>query len=138
MDFEKRNTLLKKIGDINDLSNYAVYVSIEEFFDGNDDLGSLWSNLEYPPSTMDQARDFLKEIRSKPEVEDLRVYILQFDGGEEWPASDTVLVVTDVSASQVRRWFKAFPPDEVISEEDVEMLAAIGHPNKAAVRLWWD
>lgn len=139
MDTQKRDALLSKVGNTLDHANNAVWVEIEDFFDGNDDLASFWCNLSEPPEEMSQAHEFLRSIRSRPDVSDLRVCVTQFDGGEgEWPFSDKVLLVTDVTATGVQAWFNRFPPNEVLAVEDEKLLGDLGHQGKSAVGLWWD
>ncbi|MEP2783665.1 MAG: hypothetical protein ABJO67_06745 [Pseudoruegeria sp.] len=139
MDNQKRYALLVKVGDLEDTGNRAVWVEVEEFFDGNDDLASFWCNLSGPPKELSQVSEFLRAIRSRIDVDDVLVCVTQFDGGkEEWPFSDTVLVVTDASTTDVQDWFDRFPPDEAFAEEDENLLSDLGYPGRAAVRLWWD
>ncbi|MEL6104177.1 MAG: hypothetical protein AAFR68_23095 [Pseudomonadota bacterium] len=139
IDIQKRDALLTKVGAIEDGDNIAVWVEVEEFFDGNEDLGSFWCNLAEQPEEMSQIFGFLRSIRSRSDVHGLRVCVSQFDGGEEeWPFSDTILVVTDTSKPNVQSWFERFPPDEILVEENDKLLSNLGYVGKTALRLWWD
>lgn len=139
MDIQKRDTLLNKVGRLEDLENTDVWVDIEDFFDGNDDLGSIWCSLPEPPEEISQVSAFLKTVRSRNNVNGLRICVSQFDGGEnEWPFSDTILVITDASKADVEVWFDRFPPDEIYVEEDEKLLGDLGFAGKRALRLWWD
>lgn len=139
MDIQKRDALLTRVGNLNDLDNAAAWVEVEQFFDGNDDLGSIWCNLHEPPEDMSRVSQFLKSIRSRSNVHGLRVLVSQYDGGEdEWPFSDAILVITEASTTEVQSWFKQFPPDEVFIEENEKLLKDLTYSGKSAVRLWWD
>lgn len=139
VDIQKRDALLNKVGILEDFENIAVWVEIEEFFDGNDDLASIWCNLPEPPEEMSQASDFLRSIRSRNNVHGLRICVSQFDGGEdEWPFSDTIMLITEASKTDVEVWFDRFPPDEIFIEEDENLLSKLGYAGKPALRLWWD
>ncbi len=138
MDIEKRNALVVALGDLDAPDNYNDYVSLEAFFDGNDDPGSMWCNLDEPPDTADETYRFLRSIRERHDVADILVRVIQVEDGE-WPFSDSVVIVTDESGMTVRSWFEKYPPDEVFEEDDAEYLSALGHPDTSkAIRLWWD
>lgn len=139
MNIQKRDALLELVGDLNDFDNVAAWVEIEQFFDGNDDLGSIWCNLDEPPEDMSQVSEFLHSIRSRSDVHGLRILVTQFDGGEdEWPFSDAILVVTEASTTEVQGWFNQFPPNEVFIEESEKLLSDLAYSGRAAVRLWWN
>jgi len=136
LDINKRDDLLSRVGEIHDATNPNVYVSLEDFFDGNDDLASFWCNLETPLDSLDQAFTYLKEIRVRAGVRDLKIQVKQFDGDDdEWPFSDTVIVFTDVDPGQVQSWFDRFPPDDAGQEETGDVVTAAGGK---FVWLWWD
>jgi hypothetical protein len=102
MDMQKRNALLRKVGDVNYKQNGLVLVTLEEFFDGNDDPGSIWPNLANEPIPAEVFK-VLKAIRSRKEVVDVRILVTQFDGVEdEWPFSDTVFVITSSTKEEVQ------------------------------------
>jgi hypothetical protein len=139
MEIQKRDALLNKVGLLEDHTNIAVWVDIEEFFDGNDDLCSIWCNLPEQPEEMSQISEFLSSVRSRNDVHGLRICVSQFDGGEnEWPFSDTILVITDAPKTDVQSWFDQFTPDEIFVEEDEKLVSDLGYAEKRALRLWWD
>jgi len=139
MDIQRRDALLAKVGDLLEHGNNSVWVEIEEFFDGNDDLASFWCNLPEPPEEMSMAAKFLRSIRSRNDVVGLRVCVTQFDGGDDqWPFSDKVLVISDAAETDVQTWFERFPPDEVMPVEDQKLLSDLGYRDKTGTILWWD
>jgi hypothetical protein len=88
-------------------------LTLEEFFEGNDSVGSIGCNLRSEP----EPREFyalLSAIRSRSDVNDVRVQITCVDyPGEEWPFSDTVWIMTTASPEDVKGWFpKRLAPNE--------------------------
>jgi len=126
-------------GDINDPTTRRPLLTLEEFFEGNDVYGSIWCNLSPTPSPA-EALTILKQIRSRPEVADVRIEVAQFDA-PEWPFSETVWVITEVSCEEVKSWFsEAVAPDEVwvgwrdgVTYEPLTIPSGM-HP----VACWWD
>jgi hypothetical protein len=70
MDTERRNKLVEKLKG----QDPMPLVSLEEFFIGNDDEASIGCNLMRRPG-MNVFYETLKEIRSKPNVQDVLVEI---------------------------------------------------------------
>lgn len=90
-----------------------IAVSLEDFFQGNDDLGSIGCNLgdEQPP--ISQFFRILTKIRSKSEVQDVLVRIYEYDDPDSWPYADTVYIITSASLEQVKQWIYELQPGEV-------------------------
>ena len=121
-------------------------LTIEEFFDGNDVPGSIWCNLavETPQGrimpTPAMAREVLEQIRSRPEVDDLRVAVSDIDD-PDWPFAEVVILVTSVDVFTVRKWFYSdVAPDAIrgISEKEKDDYEDIGVPASRMVMCWWD
>src|SRR5689334_4622956 len=80
-------------GDINSPATPRPLVTLEEFFEGNNDPGSIGYNF-YP----DQPRpgefyELFKQIRDHPEVSNVLVEVSQHEAPEEWPSTDTVWII---------------------------------------------
>lgn len=116
-------------------------VSLESFFEGNDDLGSIGCNLIDHPGVQ-RFFTVLRDVRERPEVTDVWVGINEMLGGDEWPFSDHVYVVTSASADDVLRWTAAlYPEPEVASGwwNDTPPVKPIPAPEGMRVlTLWWD
>ena len=139
MDYIKRDALLNKIGGPNQFGGLSSYVSLEDFIEGNDDPGSLWPNLYEPPKSPFEAFRFLEKIREHPEVDDLFIWISDFDEGDgSWPFAERVVVVTQVDPETVFSWFERYPPDSWFGEEEDLLVAALKQKGVKAVALWWD
>lgn len=118
-----------------------VAVSLEEFFEGNGDPASLWSNCP-EPIPLSRAYTRLRKIRARDDVHDVRIVLTQFDGGEtEWPSSDTIVIVTSRDKKAVRGWLgRGCPPDEMAGEDALANLAEpIEIPaGMRVIAAWWD
>jgi hypothetical protein len=115
-----RARLLARIGDINDLSRPRPLVTIDEFFDGNDDYGSIGYNLPDPPDPQEFYR-LLSTIAAQPEVGDVRIEVKDLEDPDGWPATDTIWIFTTASPDAVRGWFpERLAPDEWWTPEDIE------------------
>lgn len=111
-----REQLLQRIGDINDFDRPRPMVTLEEFFKGNDDPGSIGYNLPDPPMPKD-FYDTLKEIRARSDVHDVRIEVQDLEDPEGWPSSDTIWIITTASADPVASWFpKRLQPDEIATQ----------------------
>jgi hypothetical protein len=109
-----RDRLLARIGNINDFSRPRPLVTLEEFFEGNNDPASIGYNLPDPPSP----RDFyqlLLGLRKRPEVNNVLVEVKDLEDPDGWPSCDTIWIITTASAKDVRPWFpERFAPDDVL------------------------
>lgn len=111
MDARKR--LLERIGDINNPDLPRPLVTLEEFFEGNDDYGSIGYNLPDQPQP-EVFYELLKEIRQKPEVSDVRIEVMDLEDPDGWPATDTIWIITSAAPADVRSWFpERIAPDDV-------------------------
>ena len=138
---DSRTRLLTRIGDVNDPKVPRPLVTLEEFFEGNDDPGSIGYNLPEPP----EPREFyalLLEIRDKPGVADVRIEVMQLEDPEGWPNSDTIWVITTSTPDEVRSWF----PDRLAPDAVYDGFQTAVHPlehysvptGMRAVGIWYD
>jgi hypothetical protein len=89
-------------------------VTLEEFFTGNDDLGSIGCNLMEHPGT-GAFYETLRAIRSRPEVQDVLVGIYEVEEADEsmWPFSEHVYILTSAPQTEIESWMVALQPDEI-------------------------
>jgi hypothetical protein len=116
-------------------------VTLEEFFSGNDDFGSIGCNLS-PLLGPRLFYEKLKEIRARSSVKEVLVEINEVvpEDPETWPFSDRVYIFTDATHDEVSRWAAALRPDAI------EEGFASGRPSRApdfepsvkTYALWWD
>jgi hypothetical protein len=141
---DRRQTLIEKLRQVGLPSpgRPLPVVSLEDFFVGNEDYGSIGCNLSEHPGP----RFFfekLMEVRARPGVQDVLVEINEVEESDEsmWPFSDRVYVLTSAAKEEVEGWVAALMPDEV------EEGFGYGAPPASAPGLgkgvkvygvWWD
>lgn len=100
-----------RFGHSDDPETPRPLLTIDEFFDGNTEVGSIGCNLDSAPAP-EQFYELFQTIAQRPEVKDIRIQITAFDT-PEWPFSDTVYIMASASAEEVASWFPAeLRPDE--------------------------
>jgi hypothetical protein len=87
-------------GDYRSTDGPEPVVSLEMFFDGNDDMGSIACNLTEHPG-LDRFSAILRDIRDRPDVFAVWVGISEVMDDTQWPFSDHVYVVTTATAPEV-------------------------------------
>lgn len=137
MDLLKRDALLEKVGHLDEAPGV---VSLEDFFIGNDDGGSVWCNVPNPVSP-GRVFDILGGLRERDDVADVVMLVTQYDGGaDEWPFSDTIYIITAAATAEVLSWLdRDYVPDEYWLATKPEELRMLNIPTGMhAVGLWWD
>ncbi len=139
MDQAKLEALLETIGDVNDPDVPAPLVSLEEFFDGNDDGGSIWCNLPYAPSPA-EVRKVLEGVRAQDDVHDVLIMVTQYDGEGSWPFSDTVVFVTSLEdEDEIADLLGAnFGPDEIYTGLPERCEPYTPPKGMRVTTAWWD
>jgi hypothetical protein len=126
-------------GDVNDPETPLPLLSLAEFFEGNDVVGSIGCNLTPTPKPS-EFYQLLKRVAARPDVADVRVQVTMFDG-PEWPFSDTVWIITSATPEEVRDWFEeVVRPDECWRgwTEGVTFEPCSVPPGMDPVACWWD
>ena len=107
-----RESLLARIGDINNFEIPRPIVTLEEFFEGNDDRASIGCNLP-EPYTPQEFFAFFKKLRDHPDVSDVLVEIELLDHPDVWPFTSTIWFVTSLSQVVLAKHFEErIRPDE--------------------------
>jgi hypothetical protein len=143
MDHQRRQDLIAKI-KIQGLpwtQPALPIVSLEDFFLGNDDLGSIGCNLPNHPG-LATFFDTLKAIRATPQVQDVLVAITEVDEDDLtiWPFSDKVYILTSASPQAITTWVAPLHPDEIERELIDAYPKALPplHPATEVYYVWWD
>jgi len=136
---ERISERVRRLGDPDDPDTPRPLLSVDEFFEGNEYIGSIGCNLPGEP-TPKQFRALFEVLAQRADVKDIRVRITSFDD-PEWPFSDTVYIMTTAAAEAVKTWFpEELEPDEVwegfLEDETYEPYAVPAHCR--AVACWWD
>ena len=116
-------------------------VTLEEFFSGNDDFGSIGCNLSPLPGPQFFCEK-LKEIRGRSNVQDVLVEIMEVveEDLSAWPFSDRVYIFAHASHDEVSRWASKLQPD-AIGEGFTNGKPGQAPDLEPGVRtywLWWD
>jgi hypothetical protein len=129
-----------RLGDPNTPMTPRPLLTLEEFFEGNQDTGSIGCNLPSNVATPQRFYSLFKAISVRPDVKDIRVRITDFDQ-PNWPFADTLFIMTTATPDTVKSWF---PPE--LAPDDVsegfyegETYEPYSVPLGAGViACWWD
>jgi hypothetical protein len=143
MDLNRRHELIKRIKEqgLPTANKQRPVVSLEEFFIGNDDLGSIGCNLADHPG-IQKFYNILKAIREKHEVQDVLIEIHEVEESDEsmWPFSERVYILTHCTREQVKKWVSELEPDEITEGYGggVPPAAPQLEAKVTAYAVWWD
>jgi hypothetical protein len=138
-----RQALIEKVrqqGEPDPAQRRGPVVSLEDFFTGNNDLGSIGCNLLVHPGMATFYR-ILQEVRNCSEVQDVLIGITDLEDTEGvWPFSDSVYILTRVPARKVARWLRRLHPDEVADAPAASPPERLPDllPDHAVLLAWWD
>ncbi len=136
-DPDKRDHLLRIIVAQPEHEEGRALVKASEFFDGNDDLGSIGCNLPNHPG-LDMFRRAIDQMAALPSVDQVWLQIYDIEEGD-WPFSENVLVFGDASAAEIETRASLIEPSEV---QEMHMdWTPTRHPTlvgRRYVNLWWD
>lgn len=126
---------------LKDVSNPtpSPVVSLEDFFEGNEDIGSIGANLIEHPGIETFYR-VLKEIRKREDVQDVLIIINQIDEHLDWPFSESLYIFTSCSKEQVSEWVKPLKPDDIAEGWIWGKPPAAPQPKEGykVFWIWWD
>ena len=118
----------------------GVLLSLEDFFEGNEDEGSIGCNL-VPYPGLDQFYSVLKSIRAREDVQDVLVEINCIDDEFSWPFSESIWILSKASEAEVMEWMKPLQPDEIWQGWGEAGKPGAGPDPGEGVSvygLWWD
>lgn len=125
-------------GHPDDVETPRPLLSLSEFFDGNDVVGSIGCNLVPIPEPA-TLRMLFETVLGRPDVAE-RVQITAFDD-PDWPFSDVVWLITSASPETVAKWFpEDLAPDDVsVGWTDGVLLEPCEVPDgMRPLACWWD
>jgi hypothetical protein len=149
----QRERLFAEIKRQKEAGERLPLVSLEDFFNGNDDFGSIGCNLDDPQAVPPVPAPYwphpgpqgfyktLRAIRERPNVQDVLVEISDADVGEgNWPFSECVYILTAAVLEEVEAWAGSIFPTEVSEGYgDAKLsLASDLLPGYQVYMLWWD
>jgi hypothetical protein len=118
-------------------------VSLEDFFTGNHEEGSMAVNVAGMKGEPTHAmfREVLSAIKLRPEVQDVLVALNPASDEEEfWPGSEAVYILACAKEEQVREWVAAIKPDDVWEGYygPPPLRAPTLQPGVRVWCIWWD
>jgi hypothetical protein len=117
-----RESLLSRIGDINNFQRPRPVVTLEEYFEDNYDRGSIGYNLPNP-YTPQEFFAFFRRLRDHPEIIDVLVEVQDLEDPEGWPSTSMIWFVTSLSQAALAKQFeervrpdewRTYPPDYAV------------------------
>jgi hypothetical protein len=134
MDPQKRKHLLAIIAS---QPPGEALVTVGQFFDGNDDLGSIGCNLAPHPG-LDVFRRTLRALEARRDVSAVWILIHDVDEGD-WPFSENVLVCGPISLESLSQATAPIEATEVGMLEPGRVSDALRARLTGEVKiLWWD
>lgn len=115
----------------------GALLTLEEFFDGNADLGSICCNLINHPG-LDVVRQRLEAIVARPDVSAAWIEIVDADRDLDWPFSDRVWFSTSAAESEAEIWRDQLEADEVIGPDPQSDVGECAGPGEQIIGVWWD
>ena len=114
-------------------------VTIQRFFDGNDDLGSIGCNLDEHPG-VDAFRRCFAGLLRRTDIQAIYAQISELDPGDGcWPFTDTILIVGTIAVKELHEAIRALQPDEVGDAKQFGISPEIAKKHGSPVlAVWWD
>lgn len=131
-----KERLLEIIGKQPEALKGGAVVTIDEFFTGNVDLGSIGCNLiEHPGLPFFRKR--LEEIAARDDVAAVWLQIYEFDE-LDWPFSENVILQGSISEAEVRKLTEKLEPSEIWLREIESSHSRDSRLVGSVWNLWWD
>lgn len=132
-----KKILIKKIKKLGFGKN-EVAVSLEDYFNGNNVIGSIMAN-SYPDEVEPHKLFlFLNELKKNEKIQDILIRKCEID--EEWPYSDSIYLYTELTKEEIKKEFKQYLPDEIYNGwmyGEPNGKVSIIPPNNIYT-IWWD
>lgn len=150
IDIEKRNSIIKKYDLLNiNFHQIFTFVTLEEFFEGNNDCASFGVNLEKQPpitvfyKTLKQIKENIKVAEILVQISDINIYEDDKLDDNEWFYSDSVYIIGNMELQDIEIATKNIQPDEIYILENEKEIKAINEKDnsfhdKKVIVLWWD
>lgn len=141
MDQIRRTQLIERLRTVGLPSGDvpSPVVSLESFFDGNDDVGSLGCNLTDHPG-MERFYAILKQIRDRNDVHDVLIEVseVEEDDDDMWPFSEQLFVVSTADLATVSLLLSELQPTEITNDAPLPPSARAIPAGFTIYAAWWD
>jgi hypothetical protein len=135
VDSSKRALLKSKLASLPE----SQLISVDEFFGGNDDEGSIGCNLWPNHPGVATFYETLSSVAARHDVDQVAIEINEADPGEHaWPFSDVVYIVGAVPESTLESLLSPLAPDEIAAIPTPETPPSLQSKSKPVFRVWWD
>ena len=137
---DARTRLLNRIGDINNFDLPRPLVSLEEFFEDNNDWASIGYNLPDEVAPQEFYQTF-KPIRDRDDVGDVLIEVKDLEDPDGWPSTDTIWVITSMPRKTLDELIpdKMKPDDWLNYPPEVGNIEPIAIPDgMQALGIWYD
>lgn len=131
---------LTPYGELDQSQKVSPALTIEEFFDGNLDEGSIGCNLDPHPG-IGAFRATFEALLVKAKAIDVRFPIVEWIEGLDWPFTDKAIVITKLDPDEIKDLVGQLTPDEVgfLDESAIKSFDGLKVPGDfRAVLIWWD
>jgi hypothetical protein len=149
-DPQRLNLLLREIDRQGGTKNHSAprpLVSLEQFFEGNDVIGSICANIMDAEMRsvggLPGIYRLFTRIRQGEGVQDVLVAIYGYEEDVGWPVADSVIVICRQKQDEVASWVDVIRPSETtdITAEwgkyATNAAPDLGEAMRAYL-LWWD
>jgi hypothetical protein len=133
---DKKTTILNQLKK-DGFPDKEVAVTLETFFEGNQEHSSIGVNLYPHQPTPQEFYDVFKKIKSSTKTENIFVRISNADD-VDWFYTDAVYIVGDWTADELREIVKDLQPDEIYKDWMYGKPVNIPATNSKVLSLWWD
>jgi len=147
IDLDKRQILVTKY-DLMKFPTFKepVFMSIDEFFDGNNDEASIAPNIAKKPKVSNYYT-ILKALSQNENVDTAFVKINEvmiYEDGKlndlEWFFTDKIYIVGNITKEEVKKVTKYLMPDDVYYDNSNNQLNRLSRNNSGRniICIWWD
>ena len=141
-DPDRRRALSERLRAHEAASDTALSVSLEDFFEGNHDHGSIGCNLNNHPG-LQHFYGVLRSARALIGVQGVYVQLAPYESPMMWPFSSTIHFITRLSVDQIRAEVGSLHATSVslvppIWEARARSSLPQPEPGFQIVTLWWD
>ena len=139
---DKRLSLISKIRALEEVEpdDSLPVVSLEDFFEGNTDKGSIGCNL-LPHPGIHFIYDSLIKLRNHPMVQTVLIEIFEVDEAfENWPYSERVYVYSSLPDEEIAKMMNPLRYDELEYGffKGKPSSAVNPEPGMNVYAFWWD
>jgi hypothetical protein len=134
----KKERIFKKIESLG-FPDKEIVVSLDDFFDGNDDYASIGPNIYENQPSPQEFYDTFKELIVSKDADEILVRISDVEG-LDWPFTDVVYIISSQPLDDIKEKVTHLQPDEIYDGWMYGKPVNAGDvpSGKKVYSLWWD